>query len=65
MAVLVGGETLGFVVDDTGGFQNWKVRELGAVSFGEAGEHRLEIRPQSKKGVAVMDVRRVRLIPID
>ena len=63
--VIVGGKTLEFTVDDTGGFQNWKVRELGEVSFEKAGEHRLEIRPKNKKGVAVMDVRRVRLVPLD
>ena len=63
--VLVGGETLSFVVDDTGGFQNWKVRELGDVTFDAAGDYRLEVRPRNKTGVAVMDVRRVRLIPLD
>ena len=65
VAVAVAGKILDFTVEDTGGFQNWKVRHLGEVAFSKAGEHRLEVRPKNKKGVAVMDIRRVRLVPVE
>ena len=64
VAVLFGGQTLEFEVEDTGGFQNWKVRELGEVTIEQPGEYQLEIRPENKAGVAVMDVRRIRLLPL-
>ncbi|MFT4547221.1 MAG: hypothetical protein ACI8XO_004626 [Verrucomicrobiales bacterium] len=63
--VMVAGKTLEFTVEDTGGFQKWKVRELGEVSFDEVGNYTLEVRPKNKKGVAVMDVRRIRLVPAE
>lgn len=59
----LGGETLVFTVDDTGGFQNWKVRELGQVRLGKADNHTLEVRPRNKVNAAVMDIRRIRLVP--
>ncbi len=61
--VLVGGKALAFTVEDTGGFQNWKVRKLGTVTFDKAGPQRIEVRPKTKPGVAVMDIRRIRLVP--
>jgi len=61
--VVLGEQKLSFTVEDTGGFQNWKAREIGSVKIVAAGIHRLEIRPRTKKGVAVMDIRRIRLIP--
>ena len=64
VAVRIGGQTLQFVVDDTGGFQNWKVRELGEVTLDKPGDYTLEVRPLNKKGVAVMDIRRLRLVPV-
>ncbi len=52
-----------FVVEDTGHFQNFTPRLLGCVEL-SAGEHSLALKPQSKPAAAVMDVRRVRLIPV-
>ncbi len=52
-----------FVVEDTGHFQNFTPRLLGCVEL-PAGKHSLALEPQSKPAAAVMDVRRVRLIPV-
>ena len=63
VAVVIAGQSFDFVVDDTGGFQNWKVRELGEVKLEREGDYVLEVRPRNKTGVAVMDIRRIRLVP--
>lgn len=63
--LLVAGEAIAFKVEGTGGFQNWKARELGVVEFAKSGDYQLEVRPKDKKGVAVMDIRRVRLVPVE
>ncbi len=64
VAVEVGGRRLDFVVEDTGHFQQFIPRRIGRVEL-PAGRHGLALKPQSKKGVAVMDVRRVRLLPVN
>jgi hypothetical protein len=52
------------VVEDTGGFQNFVRREVGKVRLA-AGRQSLHVRPRTKPGVAVMDLREVRLIRLD
>ncbi|MDA0812567.1 MAG: beta-propeller fold lactonase family protein, partial [Verrucomicrobia bacterium] len=64
VSLLVGGKSIGFIVEDTGGFQNWKARDIGEVTLEKAGEYRLEVRPKNQAKVAVMDIRRVRLVPV-
>lgn len=64
VSVFVNGEKLTFTVEDTGHFQNFKPRIVGAVTIPEAGVSTLKIVPIDKKSVAVMDVRQVRLIPV-
>jgi len=59
----VGTETLRFKVEDTGHFQNFKPRVIGTVTIPEAAYEILTVRPLSKPGIAVMDLRQVRLIP--
>ena len=61
--VRVGEQKLRFVVEDTGHFQNFKVREIGAVAIDKPGRYTLEIRPVKKAAAAVMDVRQVTLKP--
>ena len=56
-------QSLQWTVRDTGHFQNMIIEELGAVKL-KAGSHRLAVRPQSKAGVAVMDIRTIVLRPI-
>ncbi len=57
-------EILTFEVEDTGGFQNWKSRQIGTVSFSREGRHTLSIKPLSKAAKSVMDVHKVVLTPV-
>jgi hypothetical protein len=65
VAVTVGEQELTFVVEDTGHFQNFKPRVIGRVKIAERGNSTLAIVPIKKASVAVMDVRQVRLIPVE
>jgi hypothetical protein len=62
VAVEVGGQTLKFTVQDTGHFQHMILRTIGQVELA-AGKQTLAVKPQTKPGVAVMDLRRVVLRP--
>lgn len=62
VAVEVADQKLTFIVQETGHFQHMITRDLGEVEL-TAGKHTLAIKPQTKPGVAVMDVRRVVLRP--
>ncbi len=62
--VRIGDEkVLGFTVEETSGWQNFKPRNIGSVKFA-AGPRTLTLAPVRKAGAAVMDVRHVRLIPV-
>jgi len=63
VAVEIGGETLTFVVQETGHFQHMISRTIGQVQL-FAGNQTLTIKPQTKPGAAVMDIRRVVLRPL-
>ena len=64
----VGDQELEFTVEETGHFQNFKNRTLGAVALSGNGDDLadqiLEVRPRNKQAAAVMDVRQVRLVPL-
>jgi arylsulfatase A-like enzyme len=62
VAVEVAGQTLTFTVQETGHFQHMIQRFIGKVQL-PAGKHTLTVKPRSKPGVAVMDLRRVVLRP--
>ena len=62
VTVEIGGQTLTFTVQDTGHFQQMIQRTIGQVQLA-AGKHTLAVKPQTKPGVAVMDLRRVVLRP--
>lgn len=62
VAVEVAGQKLTFTVENTGGFQHFIARSIGVVTL-PAGPQTLAVKPQSKKGGAVMDVRQVTLRP--
>ncbi|HEV3005619.1 MAG TPA: sulfatase-like hydrolase/transferase [Pirellulales bacterium] len=62
VAVEVGGRTLSFTVQATGHFQQMIVRTIGQVELA-AGKQTLAVKPRTKPGVAVMDLRRVVLRP--
>ena len=59
------GQTLKVVVGDTGHFQNFVSRRIGRLTFDRPGEYTLEVRPQNKTSVAVMDLRSVTLTPAE
>lgn len=63
--VKAAGQSLDFTVEDTGHFQNFVEREAGKIVIAEAGSFTLEIRPVKKAKAAVMDVREVRLVPVE
>lgn len=63
VAVEVAGQTLKFIVQETGHFQQMILRPIGEVKLA-AGKQTLAVRPQTKPGPAVMDLRRVVLRPV-
>ena len=64
VALEVAGQTLQFTVKDTGHFQNFVPRKVGTVRLA-MGEHRFWIKPVKKASGAIMDVRRIRLLPVE
>ncbi len=60
---LVADQTLPVTVQETGGFQNFVRRDIGTVKFEQPGRYTLAVKPRKKPGVAVMDLREVRLVP--
>ena len=61
--VNVGGQTLSQIVQATPP-RKFEPRVVGSVEFKQAGRQYLSIKPQSKPGKTVMDLRRVRLKPL-
>lgn len=62
VAVEIRGQALKFTVEETGHFQHMILRTIGEVDL-KAGRQTLAVKPLSKPGVAVMDLRRVVLRP--
>ncbi len=56
--------TLTATVEETGGFQQFVPRKIGTVTLATAGRYLLAVKPRSKPGPAVMDLRQVKLIPV-
>ena len=63
VAVSVGGQQLTFQVEETGGFQNFVPRTIGTVTLDKEGRQTLAVKPIKKPGLAVMDLRQIRLVP--
>ena len=57
------GQTISFTVEDTGHFQNFVDRRIGSFTFDKPGRYTLSVKPKTKPGVAVMDLRLVTLKP--
>ena len=57
-------QTLKMTVEDTGHFQKFIERDIGAVEL-KAGTYTLTVKPKTKPGGAVMDLRQVTLKPAD
>jgi arylsulfatase A len=59
----VGDQAHEMIVEETGGFQNFKPRVVGEFEFPSAGRYALAVRAKSKAKAAVMDLRVIRLEP--
>ena len=59
----VADQQLPVTVEDTGHFQNFKPRIAGTVTLDKPGKYVLKVVPTHKAGVAIMDLREVRLLP--
>ena len=57
-------QTLKLTVPETGGFQQFVPQQLGEITLATAGRYRLEVRAVGKPGVAVMDLREIKLTPV-
>lgn len=64
VVVTIGDQAVPFTVEDTGHFQNFVKRGIGKVTISEPGLVTLTVKPKSKPGVAVMDLRQVLLTPV-
>lgn len=60
----LGSQKLLYTVEETGGFQNFVACDWGRVTLSQAGRYELTVKPQSKPGPAVMDLRQITLIPV-
>lgn len=60
----LGSEELTFHVEETGHFQNFVPRYVGQMKLGRPDSYRLAVKPLKKVAGAVMDLRRIRLIPV-
>ncbi len=63
VAIEIAGKTLTFVVQETGHFQHMIQRTIGTVHLPE-GDCKIAVKPRTKPGVAVMDLRRIVLRPV-
>jgi arylsulfatase A len=61
--ITVGRQSLKMIVEDTAHFQNFKAYSIGTVRFDQPGRYTLTVKPQSRRGFAVMDLREVKLKP--
>lgn len=64
VAVGIADQCVSFLVEDTGHFQNFVKRGIGQLTVKEPGVVTLHVKPKSKPGVAVMDLRQVVLTPV-
>lgn len=58
-----GDQSIRDTVPDTGAFTNWVERTIGTFTFKNAGTHTLSVKPVTKPGLAVMDLRAIKLAP--
>jgi hypothetical protein len=58
------GGSVTFTVKETGGFQNFEAREVGTLKVEKPGRYTQTVKPKSKPGPAVMDLRQIVLKPV-
>jgi arylsulfatase A-like enzyme len=59
-----GDSKLTFTVKDTGSFQAFEARDVGTLNFDKPGRHVLTVKPKTKPGPAVMDLRQIVFRPM-
>ena len=59
-----GPTTIPFVVEDTGGFQEFRPRTIGRITIAATGEHMLRVKPEKIAKQAACDIRQIRLVPV-
>lgn len=62
-AVTIGDQTLQDTVKETGAFTNFVPRVIGTVKLDRPGDYTISVKPITKPGVAVMDLRAITLLP--
>ena len=62
--IVLGDQVVPFQVEETGHFQNFVPRYVGQLNLGRPDTYRLAVKPVKKAAGAVMDLRRIRLIPV-
>ncbi len=60
---ILGGQIIKDIVPDTGAFTNWTNRVIGTFTLSTASDYSIEVKPQKKPGLAVMDLRAITLQP--
>lgn len=58
------GQVLKVTVEETGGFQKFKQRDIGRITIDNPGKYTISAKPQTKPGPAVMDLRQITLTPV-
>ena len=61
--VTIGNQTLTDKVPDTGAFTNFVNRRIGTMKLDKPGNYTVSVKPLTKPGLAVMDLRAIKLIP--
>jgi len=64
MDVILGDQTLNFKVQNTGDFHKHAEVAVGEVEIKAPGTYRLALKPKTKNGGAIMDVKKVVLAPV-
>lgn len=64
VAFTTAGQTIETTIAPTGGFQDFVPNKIGVVRIAKPGEYTLSVKPLHKPAHAVMDLRRVRLLPL-
>jgi arylsulfatase A-like enzyme len=54
--------TITTTVEETRGFQDFVARRIGTIELARPGRYTLSVKPRSRPGAAVMDLRQVRLV---
>lgn len=57
-------QSIADIVPETGSFTTWTNRTIGVFNLSTAGTYTVTVKPQSKPGLAVMDLRSITFAPV-